>query len=106
MTSDALLVYCTCPDDDTASELAEMLVSKQLAACVNIVTGIQSVYAWQGKVQLDDEALLIIKTTTAAYDELQSLLRDQHPYELPEIVAVTITTGLPDYLEWINQSVR
>ena len=106
MTSDALLVYCTCPDDDTAAELAEMLVSKQLAACVNIVTGIQSVYAWQGKVQFDDEALLLIKTTSSAYEELQAVLREQHPYELPEIVAVTITTGLPGYLEWINKSVR
>lgn len=106
MTSDALLVYCTCPDDETTNQLAEMLVSKQLAACVNIVSGIQSVYAWQGKVQFDDEALLLIKTTSSAYEELQTVLREQHPYELPEIVAVTITTGLPDYLEWINQSVR
>ena len=106
MTSDALLVYCTCPDDETTNELAEMLVSKQLAACVNIISGIQSVYAWQGQVQSDDEALLLIKTTTAAYNELEKVIREQHPYELPEIIAVSITTGLPAYLEWINQSVR
>lgn len=105
MTTDALLVYCTCPDDETASQLAEMLVSKQLAACVNIVAGVQSVYAWQGKVQFDDEALLIIKTTASTYEALQTFLQDEHPYELPEIVAVSITTGLPGYLEWINKSV-
>ncbi|MFO7602631.1 MAG: divalent-cation tolerance protein CutA [Gammaproteobacteria bacterium] len=106
MTVEALLVYCTCPDDETTSPLAELLVSKQLAACVNIITGIQSVYAWQGKVETSDEALLLIKTTTVAYDELETLLREQHPYELPEIVAVPFSRGLPDYLEWINQSVR
>lgn len=106
MTSEALLVYCTCPDDETANTLAELLVSKQLAACVNIINGIQSVYAWQGQVETSDEALLLIKTTTNAYEELQTLLQDNHPYELPEIVAVSISSGLPEYLEWINESVR
>ena len=106
MTSEALLVYCTCPDDATANTLAELLISKQLAACVNIINGIQSVYAWQGKVEFADEALLLIKTTTSAYEVLQTVLREQHPYELPEIVAVSVTAGLPAYLEWINESVR
>lgn len=106
MTTEALIVYCTCPDDETANQLAEMLVSKQLAACVNIINGIQSVYAWQGKVETSDEALLMIKTTTSAFSALQDVICDQHPYELPEIVAVSITTGLPAYIEWINKSVR
>ena len=106
MNSEALLVYCTCPDDATANTLAELLVSKQLAACVNIINGIQSVYAWQGKVEFADEALLLIKTTTSAYEALQTVLREQHPYELPEIVAVSVTAGLPAYLEWISESVR
>ena len=106
MTTNALLVYCTCPDDDTAQQLAELVVSKQLAACVNIITGIQSVFAWQGKIEVEDEALLLIKTTEAGLDELQQVLQEQHPYELPEIIAVSITSGLPGYLDWINQSVR
>ncbi len=106
MTSEALLVYCTCPDDETANMLAERLVSKQLAACVNIINGLQSVYAWQGKIETSSEALLLIKTTTTAYEALQTQLREHHPYELPEIVAVSITAGLPGYLEWINKSVR
>ena len=106
MNTDALLVYCTCPDDATANQLAEMLISKQLAACVNIVAGIQSVYAWQGKIEMSNETLLMIKTTETTYEDLQAAIRDKHPYELPEIVAVSITTGLPAYLEWINQSVR
>ena len=105
MTTDALLVYCTCPDNEVASQLAESLVSKQLAACVNIIPGVQSVYAWQGKIEFDDEALLLIKTTASKYETLQKLIQDEHPYELPEIVAVSITTGLPGYLEWINKSV-
>jgi periplasmic divalent cation tolerance protein len=100
------MVYCTCPDDDTAQQLAELVVGKQLAACVNIITGIQSVFAWQGKIETDDEALLLIKTTDAAFEELQTTLQEQHPYELPEIVAVSISGGLPGYLDWINQSVR
>ncbi len=98
----AQLVLSTCPDRDTAERLARMLVGRRLAACVNIVPGLISVYRWQGAVQRDDEHLLLIKTNSERYSALETALRTEHPYELPEIVAVTITNGSTDYLRWIT----
>jgi len=77
------------------------LVEERLAACVNVVPGLRSLYRWQGKVHEDAEALLLLKTTAARYQALQERLRALHPYELPEIVAVPVSAGLPAYLEWV-----
>lgn len=99
---DTLLVYCTAPDPDTARELARTLVDERLAACVNIVPGLSSLYRWQGRVYEDAEALLLMKTTAARYPALQERLRALHPYELPEIVAVPLSAGLPAYLDWVG----
>ena len=96
-----LLVCCTAPDPDTAHELARTLVEERLAACVNVVPGLRSLYRWQGKVHEDAEALLLLKTTAVRYQALQERLRALHPYELPEIVAVPVSAGLPAYLEWV-----
>ncbi len=100
-SDDILLVLCTCPTGEPARALATALVDRGLAACVNELPGIVSTYRWKGAVQHDDEALLIAKTTRAAYPELERQLTAMHPYELPEIVAVPITTGLPGYLGWV-----
>jgi periplasmic divalent cation tolerance protein len=96
------LVFCTCPVGDVAKSLAESLVRERLAACVNILPGLLSVYAWQGAVESSEETLLLIKTERAVYPRLESRLRELHPYELPEIVAIDIARGLPDYLNWIS----
>lgn len=96
-----LLVYCTAPDPDTARELAHTLVEERLAACVNVLPGLRSLYRWQGRVHEDAEILLLMKTTAARYPALQERLRALHPYELPEIVAVSVSAGLPTYLEWV-----
>lgn len=101
--TDALIVYCTCPERD-ADTLATVLVDAQLVACVNIVPGVKSVFRWQGRVQRDTESLLIIKTTRHRYAELEEALRDRHSYELPELLAVPVQAGLPAYLDWINTS--
>lgn len=100
------LVLCTCPDRETARQLAETLVSRRLAACVNIVPGLESVYEWQGKVERDAEVLLIIKTNAARYPGVEATLREQHPYELPEIIRVSLSGGLQEYLQWIDNALE
>ncbi len=89
----------------TAEDLAKRLVSSRLAACVNILPGLTSVYEWKGEVERDSELLLLAKTTEARYPALENALRQAHPYELPEIVCVPIVAGLSGYLEWIEVSV-
>jgi periplasmic divalent cation tolerance protein len=85
-----------------AESIANQVVRSGLAACVNIVPGLKSVYLWKGAVEADDELLLLIKTTEARYQELEDTIREAHPYELPEIVCVPILAGLPGYLQWIQ----
>ena len=102
MSFQPLLVYCTCPDHDSALRIAQALVDRQLAACVNLVPGLTSVYRWQGQRETAQEVLLLIKTRQAVYPELEAALLALHPYELPEIIAVPIEAGLPAYLSWIE----
>lgn len=95
------LVYCSCPRAE-AQALAATVVEQGLAACVNVLGGVQSVYRWDGKVQQDDEALLLIKTREERLPALQASLLAAHPYELPEIIAVPIEAGHSPYLQWIR----
>jgi periplasmic divalent cation tolerance protein len=104
MPIDTLVVLCTVPDRKQATRIAHLLVDEQLAACVNLVPGLVSVYRWQGAVQQDDEILLLIKTTQGVYTKLEQRLRALHPYELPEIIAVPVQAGQADYLQWISDS--
>lgn len=104
--SDALLVLCTCPDEDTAERLAHSLVEDRLAACVNLIPGLVSVYQWQGRIERSREVQLLAKTSSARFQALAARLREMHPFELPEIVAVPITAGEPEYLEWLRRSTR
>ncbi len=104
--TDVLMVYCTCPDRETASGLGRDLVAGNLAACCNVVEGLTSVYRWQGKVEEDPEVLLIAKTTRERYPDLERSLKDNHPYELPEILAVPVTAGLQGYLDWVAEETR
>lgn len=96
-----LICYCTCPDAASADALALALVEERLAACVNCLPGLRSVYRWQGSVEQAEEVLLLIKTTTERLPALTARLRALHPYELPELVAVEAAGGLPDYLAWV-----
>lgn len=100
-----LLVLCTIPDKVTAERIAARIVNDRLAACVNIVPGIESVYEWEGKIERSCELLLIIKTTASGYANLQHKLEELHPYDVPEIIAAPINAGLPGYLSWISQTV-
>ncbi|MCY7355543.1 MAG: divalent-cation tolerance protein CutA [Lysobacter sp.] len=105
-TLTALVCYCTCPDSGSATHIAEALVEERLAACVNLVPGLHSVYRGQGGIERDDEVLLMIKTTTARMDALQQRILALHPYELPEVIAVEAVGGSPAYLDWIHQQSR
>src|SRR5204862_7579604 len=96
-----LLVLTNLPERAAAERLADLLVEKRLAACVNVLAPCRSVYRWQGAVQHDEEHPLLIKTTAERYPELERALRAAHPYELPEIIAVPIERGLPGYLDWL-----
>jgi periplasmic divalent cation tolerance protein len=99
----AILVITNWPDRETASRVAGQLVEARLAACVNLLAPCRSIYHWQGKTESAEEIPMLIKTTEARYAELAELIRTHHPYELPEILSVPISDGLPDYLQWIHQ---
>ncbi len=98
------LVLNTCPDQASADEIAIALLEQGLAACVNIVPSIRSLYRWQGKIESSQEHLLLIKTDKAHYNQLQRQIIALHPYELPEIIAVPIEQGLDGYLNWIDRN--
>jgi len=97
----ALLVLTNLPDRAAAEKLADALIQKRVAACVNILAPCRSVYRWKGAVQHDEEYPVLIKTTRESYAALEAAIREAHPYELPEIVAVPIERGLPAYLDWV-----
>lgn len=100
------LILNTCPDQNTAMQIAESLVRDNLAACVNILPAGLSVYRWQGKIESAEEHLLIIKTHSDLYTKVEQSILQLHPYELPEIIAVPITRGLPAYLDWLAENVN
>ncbi|WP_297363309.1 divalent-cation tolerance protein CutA [Thauera sp.] len=100
-TPRALLILTNLPDADSARALANELIGLRLTACVNILAPCVSVYRWQGEVEAATEVPLLIKTTPARYPALEAAIRTRHPYELPEIVAVPVTQGLPGYLDWL-----
>lgn len=99
--SEVSLYFCTCPDSDSAERLATALLERQLAACVNLLPGIRSLYRWQGNIERGEEVLLLIKSRAALLADLGAALRELHPYELPELIAVKVDSGLPAYLDWV-----
>ncbi|MCU7938033.1 MAG: divalent-cation tolerance protein CutA [gamma proteobacterium symbiont of Bathyaustriella thionipta] len=100
------LVFCTCPDEDVAINIAENIVAQKLAACVNVLPAVYSVYHWQDNVESAKENMILIKTTKEKYVSLEQVITSLHPYEVPEIIAIDITSGLPDYLKWIDSSIN
>ena len=100
------LVLCTCPNQDSAQSIAEHLIDQSLAACVNILPGIKSIYSWQGKRESSQELLLVIKTTKNVYETLEKAIIRLHPYELPEVIAVNIENGSESYLNWISNCIN
>src|SRR5664279_4693076 len=102
-TPEILMVITNLPDRASAERIADSLVTQGVAACVNILSGCTSVYHWEGKLNHTEEVPLLIKATREAYPRLEAALRKLHPYELPELIALPVSTGLPEYLNWVVQ---
>jgi periplasmic divalent cation tolerance protein len=105
MTEKYILVLCTCPEDVVGARIANTLVEEKLAACVNRLPRVSSTYRWEGKVQSETETLLMIKTAERLLEPLGKRIRELHPYELPEVIALPIEGGSERYLAWLGQSV-
>ena len=103
---DTLLVMTNLPDRESASKLAHALLEQRLAACINILSPCRSVYRWKGAVEDAEEYPVLIKTTRSRYPALEVAIRAEHPYELPEIIAVHLSAGLPAYFEWVDAETR
>lgn len=103
--SDALVVLTTVERAEDGTRLARLLVAQELAGCVQILPPMISIYRWQGSVEEASEVLLLIKTTRAAYDRLEALLKQHHPYQMPEIIALRVQAGSADYLAWLTDAV-
>ncbi|MGF1526139.1 MAG: divalent-cation tolerance protein CutA [Candidatus Competibacterales bacterium] len=105
MTVDYVVVLCTCSNRAQGRTLADGLVTQRLAACVNMVPGVESIYTWRGEVQCDEEVLLVIKTHRRAMAALTAHLERHHPYDVPEVIALPLEGGSNAYLQWIDSCV-
>ncbi|MCX7898287.1 MAG: divalent-cation tolerance protein CutA [Rhodocyclaceae bacterium] len=106
MTTNALLVLTNLPDAESAQRLAKRLIEARLAACINLLAPCASIYRWQGAIEEATEIPLLIKTTRARYAALEAMIRAEHPYEVPEIIAMPIEAGFTDYLAWLSAETR
>ncbi len=104
--SEAIVVLMTAADPDEAHRLADLLVQKRLAACVQVLPGMESVYRWQGNIERQQEVLLIAKTNLVKFEELEREVRAVHSYETPEIVALPVSAGSKPYLDWLEATLR
>ena len=106
MSNSAIVVFVTAPSSSDAADIAKTIVSERLAACVNIIAGIRSIFFWEDKIQDEEETLMIIKTKKELFESLKRRIIMMHPYSVPEIISVDITDGNEDYLKWIYETVK
>lgn len=106
VAGDSSICYVTTPNEESAKKIARTVITNKLAACVNIIPNIQSIYEWEGRINEDMEYLLMIKTTTENVPELTTYVRENHPYSVAEVISVKIESGNPPYLDWIAKSVK
>ena len=104
MRSEVVVVLVTCPTLASARRLANHVITRRLAACVNIVPGVESVFRWKGKTQRCREILLVIKTRRARFASLKQSILARHPYEVPEVIALSVVAGHRPYLQWVRSS--
>jgi periplasmic divalent cation tolerance protein len=102
MSEETWLVCSTFPEIETARRISKLLVTENLAACANIIPGVESIYRWQDKIENAPETLVLFKTTADRYGAFQDKLKSLHPYEVPEIICLRIADGLPEYLKWVR----
>lgn len=103
---EVLVCFCTSPDLEGARALGRVLVEERLAACAQLLPGVESIYRWDGRIEAAGEVLLILKTTRGCFDRLQARLVALHRYDVPELVALPAVAGLPAYLHWVADSTR
>jgi periplasmic divalent cation tolerance protein len=104
MAEKVLLALSTFPDQETAREISNELVTKKLAACANILPGVESIYRWKEEIESGNETLVLFKLSEDRQSAFQEKLRSLHPYEVPEIIFVPVSTGLPEYLRWVIEN--
>ncbi len=104
--TDAMLVFTTLPNSDKAADLARALVEERLAACANLIPAIRSIYRWEGKLQDENEVLVLLKTRSENVERLKARILELHPYEVPEVLAVPVESGYQAYLDWISAQTR
>jgi periplasmic divalent cation tolerance protein len=104
MAEKVLLALSTFPDQETARDISNELVTKKLAACANILPGVESIYRWKEEIESGNETLVLFKLSENRQSAFQEKLRSLHPYEVPEIIFVPVSTGLPEYLRWVTES--
>ena len=102
--SEALEVHVTMPNADTARSIGRTLVEERLAACVNVVPGVVSIYGWKGTLHEDEEVLCLIKTSPQRFEKLRARVVELHPYDVPEVMAFAVDDGSRDYLDWVRSS--
>ncbi|WP_018968656.1 divalent-cation tolerance protein CutA [Rubritalea marina] len=100
------LVLVNFPNRNLAREIAGKLIEAKLAACVNLLPGVESIYQWEGKIEREEEVTAVIKTTPAAYAELEAMVLELHPYECPEVIKLALDGGAETYLQWVRDSVQ
>jgi len=103
--TDKIVVLSTCGSEEEGERIARLLVDRRLAACVTVVPGARSFYRWQGKVESADEWILLIKSSRGRFDELRLALQTAHSYEVPELIALPVVEGAPNYLNWLEESI-
>lgn len=101
---DPILVYCTVPNETVAETIAKAVVGKKMAACVNIVSQIRSIYTWKDKIEDEKELLLIMKSKKELFEDIVCCIKELHPYEVPEVIAMPIIEGNAEYLNWIDSN--
>jgi periplasmic divalent cation tolerance protein len=103
---EALVVYITAPSEEEAAKIAKALVKERLAACVNIIKDIRSIYSWQGKIEDERELLMIVKTRTELFSSLKIRVKELHPYSVPEIIVLPVVDGSEEYLAWLRETTK
>lgn len=103
-TEKEIVIFITAPNEDEAARIARSLVEARLAACANIVRGIRSIYAWEGNIQDDSEVLMVVKTRKGLFSAVSGKVKELHSYDVPEIIALPIIDGSPEYLNWLTES--
>ena len=106
MAEETLVILTTWPSAESAREAARILIEARLAACANIIPGVESIYRWKDAIETSAETLVIVKATMGSYPRFEARLKELHPYEVPEVVALRPTDGLPAYMRWVEENTR